>query len=188
MIQMQKEIDPNQDVVEEKAERSKSGKKTSQGESKKKKSSQQKTIEKLQEENVLLKDQLLRTAAELKNIKFRTEREIAQVILNANKEIIKDLLTVVDDFERSLKSNEEKEGAHFAEGVTLICQKLMSVLKKYGLEPMDSVGKPFTVEQHDALLQVEQKDTPTGIVLDEHEKGYYLNGSILRHAKVLVSK
>jgi molecular chaperone GrpE len=135
-----------------------------------------------------LKDRLLRTAAELDNIRKRTEKEIVQVIQNANAGLIKDLLPVVDDFERSLKVSEPMEGNGFRKGAEMIYQKLMAVLKQNGLEPMESIGKSFDVEIHDALLHMERKDASPGIIIEEQSKGYYLNEKVLRHAKVVVSK
>jgi molecular chaperone GrpE len=72
--------------------------------------------------------------------------------------------------------------------VELIYQKLTAILRNRGLVPMESVGMAFDVERHDALLQVEKEGVPSGIVLEEHEKGYLLNRNVLRHAKVVVSK
>ena len=135
-----------------------------------------------------LNDRLLRTAAELDNYRKRTEREIARIIQNANEGLIKDLLPVLDDFERSLKLDQNRDDKGFREGLELIYQKLLSTLQSRGLEPMVSVDQPFDVDRHDALLQVEKKGKPSGVVLEEHEKGYLLNSRVLRHAKVLVSK
>jgi len=146
-----------------------------------------KKLKQAHEEIERLKDQLLRSAAEHDNFKKRTEREIAQIIQNANEKLIFDLLPVVDDIERSLKSNHQKE-EDLLSGIQLIQQKLMAVLTRAGVEPMESVGQPFDVDQHDALLQVEKKGMEPDIVVEEHERGYLLNGRVIRHAKVLVSK
>jgi molecular chaperone GrpE len=136
-----------------------------------------------------LRDRLLRAAAELDNFRKRTEREIIHIINNANEGIIKDLLPIIDDVERSLKSAPKGgKGREFYKGVDLIYQKLMTVLGKYGLEPMESIGRDFDVDQHDALLQVAKEGIPSSTVVDEHEKGYLLNGKVIRHAKVVVSK
>ena len=136
-----------------------------------------------------LRDQLLRCAAELDNFRKRTEREIVQIINNANEGIIKDILPIIDDLERSLKSAPKGgKGKEFYKGVDLIYQKLMTVLGKYGLEPMESIGKDFDVDQHDALLQVIKEGSPSSTIIDEHEKGFLLNGKVIRHAKVVVSK
>lgn len=135
-----------------------------------------------------LNDRILRTAAELDNYRKRTEREIAHIIQNANEGLIQDLLPILDDFERSLKMESSRNDEGFREGVEMIYQKLFSTLRSRGLEAMVSVDQPFDVDRHDALLQVEKKGKPSGVVLEEHEKGYLLNGRVLRHAKVLVSK
>lgn len=161
-----------------------------------KKSSHDKKIARLtkqlkaaQAENEVLKEQLLRTAAELDNIKKRTEKEIASIIQNANKELILSMLPVIDDLERSLKISHDKtkiEDLH--RGIELIYQKLETLLNNQGVVPMESVGKPFNVDEHDALMQMEKESVDSGIVIEEHEKGYYINDRILRHAKVVVSK
>jgi molecular chaperone GrpE len=136
-----------------------------------------------------LKDRLLRTAAELDNFRKRTEREFTQIVNTANEAVIKDILSAIDDLERSLKSAPKGGKAEeFHRGIELIYQKLLSILGGHGLESMESIGKDFDVDQHDALLQVEKEDTPAGIVVEEHERGYLLNGKVIRHAKVVVSK
>lgn len=145
-------------------------------------------LDKAESENGALKDRLLRIAAEFDNTKKRTEREIAQIILTANKRLILELLPVVDDLERSLKISGSQDPESFRQGVELIYQKLTGVLQTNGVAPMESVGQPFDVEKHDALLQVDQPDMPSGVVVQEHEKGYCLHDAVLRHAKVVVSK
>lgn len=139
-------------------------------------------------ENAVLKDQLLRSAAELDNIRKRTERERVQTIELANTRLILEILPVIDDLERSLKTESSDRSDEFRDGVSLILQKLQSVLKRHGVEPFESVNQPFDVDKHDALLQVDQEGTEPGIVVGEHEKGYLMHGRVLRHAKVLVSK
>ena len=155
-------------------------------------SSQQKVHDKLkkaQAEIVQMNDRLLRSAAELENVRKRAARDIEQIIKKANENLIRDILPVLDDFERSLKTSQQEDAQEeFCTGMTLIHQKLCSILRNYGLEPMESVGREFDVDLHDALLQVEKKGTPSNQVVEEHEKGYLLNGQVLRHTKVVVSK
>ena len=136
-----------------------------------------------------LKDRLLRTAAELENFRRRTERERVDIINNANAVLLRDILSVLDDFERSLKIYDKEAGStDFRRGVELIYQKLLEKLQAHGLTAMHAEGEPFDVEKHDALLEQKKKGVKPGLVINEHEKGYYLNGRILRHAKVIVSK
>ena len=145
-------------------------------------------LKKAENEIVGIKDQLLRTAAELDNYRKRTERDFTRIAENAQGEIIRDILPIIDDLERSLKTTSKKDDKHFIEGIELIFQKLLSSLKARGLEPIDAVGKPFDVNCHDALLLMEKKGKAPGIVLEQHEKGYVWKGRVLRHAKVVVSK
>jgi len=148
-----------------------------------------KKLDKAKKEIESLKDQLLRRTAEIDNMRKRTEREVARIIRSANRDLIRDILSVVDDLERSLEASKNKSAEHeLLEGVELIHQKLMSVFSRYGLTPIESVGQPFDVEKHEALMQVEKSDVPSGTVVEEYEKGYMLNGEVLRHAKVVVSK
>jgi len=136
----------------------------------------------------ILKDQLLRSAAELDNMRKRTEREIGQIVQNANSRLLLELLPVLDDLERSLKTSDTEDASTFRSGIELIHQKMIDTLKRVGVEPMESVGQDFDVEKHDALLQMKSDDVESGKILEEHEKGYFLNGNVLRHAKVIVSE
>jgi molecular chaperone GrpE len=134
------------------------------------------------------KDQLLRRAAELENYKRRSETEIASIIRNANENLLTALLPVLDDFDRSLKASAEGTDADgLRRGIELIAQKLARVLEREGLAPFESVGKPFDVGYHDALLQVPRADVPPHTVIEEVERGYKLREKVLRHAKVIVS-
>jgi molecular chaperone GrpE len=135
-----------------------------------------------------LKDQLLRKAAEFENYKRRSEADTVSIVRFANERLLKALLPVLDDFDRSLKAGREK-GADdpFFRGVELVALKLMKVMMQEGLEPFTSVGEPFDVGLHDALLQLPRADVPPHTVVEEVERGYRLNEKVLRHAKVVVS-
>ena len=134
------------------------------------------------------RDQLLRKAAELENYKRRTESEIISLVRNANEQLILSLLPVLDDFARSLKAapNPQEDSA-FVRGVELIHGKLLKILEKQGLTPFESLGKPFDVSHHDALLQIPRSNVPPHTILEEVERGYMLHDRVLRHAKVVVS-
>jgi len=147
-----------------------------------------KELDAAKKEAAALADQLLRRTAEMDNMRKRNERDCARIIQQANRDLIKDVLTVVDDLERSLEASKQTEDKELLNGVELIHQKLMTVFSRYGLAPIESVGKPFDVELHEALLQVENKDAEPGTIVEEYEKGYVLNGEVIRHAKVVVSK
>ena len=146
-----------------------------------------KEIEKLKTENAEIKDQLLRKAAEFENYKKRTEKEKRELILNANEELIKNILPVIDDLERSLKSKNNNDDS-FYKGIELIYSKLMKILSEQGLKKIEAIGTKFDIEKHDAIMQMESKDYDSDYVIDEYEKGYELNGKVIRHSKVVVSK
>ena len=99
------------------------------------------------------------------------------------------LLPVLDDFDRSF-AQEKKQVTEdqFREGIELIVKKLHVTLEERGLKPIDAVNKAFDPEKHDALLQVENNESDSNIVIEEHLKGYEFKERILRHSKVIVSK
>jgi len=134
----------------------------------------------------LYKDQFLRKAAEFDNFKRRTENEMGLIVRYANEELLQTILPVVDDLERSLKNADNKESA-FYKGIELIYQKILKALQKQGVRAFETVGRPFDVHYHDALLQAPRKDVPPHIILEEVEKGYLYHDKVLRHAKVVVS-
>jgi len=134
------------------------------------------------------KDLLLRKVAEFDNFKKRAENESTLVTRYAKADIIEELLPIVDDFERSLKlSKDRRETEAFVKGIDLIHQKLLKFLETQGVKQIDSLGKEFDVQYHDALLQIPRDDVPPHTVVEVVEKGYMLDERVLRHAKVVVS-
>ncbi|MEW6509339.1 MAG: nucleotide exchange factor GrpE [Bacteroidota bacterium] len=145
-------------------------------------------LEEAQKAAETYRDQFLRKAAELENYRRRSEAEYLNLVRNAGVGILGSLIPVMEDFARSLKSmTEAGEDGPFAKGVELIYQKLVKALEQHGLTPFESLGKPFNVEYHDALLQMPRSDVPAGTVIEEVERGYMLHDRVLRHAKVIVS-
>jgi molecular chaperone GrpE len=135
-----------------------------------------------------LKEQLLRKAAEFENYKRRMEIEFRSIIENASERLITDLLPVLDDFDRLLKSARKETGGDvLSQGFELIASKLSKILSLRGVQPFESVGKPFDVNYHDALLQMPRTDVPPNTVVEEVDRGYKLNDKVIRHAKVIVS-
>lgn len=147
-------------------------------------------IEKLQKELEEQKDKYLRLFAEFDNFKRRSAKERIELSQTAGKEVIKDLLDVVDDSERAEKQIQASADiAHIKEGIQLVFNKLRNILQSKGLKAMESVHTDFDVEKHEAITEI---PAPTeelkGKVLDEVQKGYYLNDKIIRFAKVVVGK
>jgi molecular chaperone GrpE len=143
---------------------------------------------KLEEELAGEKDRFLRAAADLDNFRKRTERDKARLVLNANADLIRQLLPIVDDLDRSLKKPSDEDAGAFREGIELIRQKLEGVLKNHGLEVMETKGQPFNVDLHEAVMQVADPHAAPDTVVDEYEKGFMLNDRVLRHAKVVVNR
>lgn len=146
-------------------------------------------IEELERERDELKDKYLRKAAEFENYKRRTEQEFATFGKYANEQLIRDLLPVIDDFERSLHvSKDRREFGPFYKGVDLIYKKFTKLLESRGVKPIESEGKPFDVDLHDALMQTPKDNIEPNTVIEEVEKGYIYNDKVIRHAKVVVAK
>ena len=123
-----------------------------------------------------------------KNYKRRTDAEKSDYYSYANEKLIKELLPVLDDFDRALKAYDENhESEALKKGVELINDKFKAVLEKQGLKEIDSTGKDFDVHLHEALMQQPTDKSAPNKVLDTVEKGYNLKDKVLRHAKVVVS-
>ena len=134
------------------------------------------------------KDQLLRLAAEFENFKKRVEVDKADFVKFSNERIIKDLIPVLQDFERALSNNtQNSETESFRKGVELIYQKFYKLLEDKGLKPIESLGKEFDVMYHDVLMQVPRNDVKPDTIIEEVERGYTLHGKVVRHAKVIVA-
>lgn len=134
-------------------------------------------------------DKYIRLYADFENYKRRTARERVEMMGQASAELVKELLPVMDDFERALEALEKEGDEEAFKGVDLIYQKMKRTLEQKGLKPMDAEGQEFDPEHHEALTKVQapSKDMK-GKVIHEVEKGYYLNDRIIRHAKVIVGQ
>lgn len=156
--------------------------------SKHKKDKAEKEIEALEEKNQELNDKYLRLYSEFDNYRKRTQKERLELLKNASQDIITELLPVLDDFDRAMKSfsvgqnNEES-----LKGIELIYNKLLNSLTQKGLEPMNAMGKDFDTDFHEAITNIPAADeSQKGKVVDVIQKGYLLNGKIIRFAKVVV--
>ncbi|MEI9810197.1 MAG: nucleotide exchange factor GrpE [Bacteroidota bacterium] len=147
-------------------------------------------LDKLKAELDEAKDKYLRKVAEFENFKRRNAKERVELIQTAGKEVIRDMLDVLDDCDRAQKQVETSEDIKtIREGVLLVFNKLRTVLQAKGLKAMDTISKEFDTDLHEAITEI-PAPTPElqGKVVDEVMKGYYLNDKIIRHAKVVVGK
>lgn len=146
-------------------------------------------IDELKKELNELRDKYVRLFADFDNAKKRMAREKLEIIMTASKDVVKDLLPVLDDFERAMKAAESSTDENVKAGIQLIHSKLQSMLATKGLKPMESIGKEFDTEQHEAITEIPAPSPEMeGKVVDELEKGYLLNDKIIRFAKVIVGK
>jgi len=136
------------------------------------------------------KDKYLRLYAEFDNYRRRTAKENMELRQTAGKEIIIDLLDVLDDCDRAEKQIQQTNDIkQLKEGVQLVFNKLRNTLQSKGLKPMDSLHKNFDVEKHEAITEIPAPSLALkGKIIDEVQKGYYLNDKIIRFAKVVVGK
>lgn len=152
------------------------------------KSDLEEKIKSLEDEINKYKELALRKAAEFENYKRRTENDQLNLLKYAAESLIIKLLPIVDDLERSLAHmNEETDVMKIKEGVQLIYNKFIKVLDEQGVKKIEAVGKPFSVEYHEALLQRPDDSVPPHTVIDELETGYMFKDRVIRHAKVIVS-
>ncbi len=153
----------------------------------KKSNGKNKKVKELEQKVEELNDKYLRLYSEFDNYRKRTSKERIDLQLSASKDLILELLPVVDDFERAIQSfKEHKLSAEAQKGVELIYNKLVNILKKKGVEPIDVVNKDFDTDIMEAVTNVPAGDEMKGKVVDVIQKGYMLNGNVLRYPKVVV--
>ena len=135
-----------------------------------------------------LNDKYLRLYSEYDNFRKRTAKEKIELMQAAGEDVFKSILPVIDDFERAIKSNAETNDVNAVnDGVNLIYNKLKSTLTQKGLAEMKSVGEVFDADIHEAITNIPApSEEMKGKVIDELEKGYSLNGKIIRFAKVVI--
>lgn len=145
-------------------------------------------LEKAEEENAKLKDQLLRTIAEFDNYKKRTLKEKTELILNGGEKTITAVLPVLDDFERAMADKTEDPQA-IKEGMELIFKKFVKTLEGMGVKKIETEDQDFDVDYHEAVAMVPgMGDDKKGKVIDCIQTGYMLNDKVIRHAKVAVGQ
>lgn len=147
-------------------------------------------LEAANEEIATLKDKYLRQVAEFDNYRKRTMKEKTELILNGGEKVLNALLPVLDDLERATQSFEKSDDVNtLKEGVSLIIDKLNKALTSQGLQKMDTVGKTFDTDYHEAVALIPaQQEEQKNHVVDCVQSGYMLNDKVLRHAKVVVGQ
>jgi molecular chaperone GrpE len=135
-------------------------------------------------------DRLLRMAAELDNYKKRSARDLDDMRKYATENLIRQLLTVVDNLERAIESADLENGKAqgVVDGVVMTLKEIMKILEKHHVKPIEALGEPFDPAFHQAMSQEERADQPSNTVVQEFQKGYLIHDRLLRPAMVVVSK
>ena len=179
---MTKKRGKKSEEVEEKAENLQDETKSEESNESEKEKSLEEKFEELQSKYLLL-------YSDFDNFRKRSIKEKAEIISAASGEVIKELLGVLDDFERAIANNEQVDDpVALKEGFKLIHHKLLNTLKAKGLEAMDAKGEVFDADKHEAITQTPVDEDQKGKVVDVIERGYNLKGQVLRYAKVVVGQ
>lgn len=144
--------------------------------------------ERLKKELEISKEDYLRLSAEFQNLRKRFIREKEEIVLYANEKLIESILSILDDFERSLSTAENNSLESFRNGIELIHKNFIATLEKEGVKPIKAVGEEFDHNLHDALMLTEKENVVPGTIIEEVSKGYYYKDKVLRHSKVIVAK
>jgi molecular chaperone GrpE len=134
-------------------------------------------------------DRWLRASAEFENVKKRLEKEKNETYKFANENLVKELLPVLDNLERAIDHGSgSPDGQAVVEGVEMTLKAFRSVLEKFGVTPVDALGREFDPNLHEAVMVQEDARQPGGTVLQQMQKGYLLHSRLIRPAMVIVSK
>lgn len=134
-------------------------------------------------------DKYVRVAAELENYKKRAVREKGDAVRFGNENLLRDILPLMDNIDRAMDhACNSDDFDSFKQGLKMLQDQLLACLQKHGVEQIEAVGKDFDPHVHEAMLQVESKEHEESKVVGEFEKGYLLNGRLLRPAKVSVCR
>lgn len=143
--------------------------------------------EQLQRQVKEFQDLAARRAAELENFRRRVEKEKEDFVRYANEKLLLELLPFIDDLHRAVESGKQQKNYEaLAQGIELIYSKVMKILQQIGVRPIETVGRQFDVELHEALMHVPH-EAPEGEIVQEVERGYLYGEKVLRHAKVITS-
>jgi len=145
--------------------------------------------EKLGQENQELLAKLQRVSADYANFQKRSAKQISEAISYEKERIVKSLLPAMDNFEHTLAHSESADDVEaVVKGVKIIYDQMLDVLKSHDVEQISALGEQFDPALHQAMLQKEDEEKEDGVVLEEYQKGYKLNGRVIRPAKVVVNK
>lgn len=143
-------------------------------------------VRQLREENASLRDQYVRKLADFENFRKRSEREKTEYFKYALGDFVRDLLPVLDNFDRALASSSDAP-EEYRRGLELIQKDLMSTLRRYGVTPIEDTGVPFDPTMHEGILREENPDVPSHTVTQILQRGFFLHDRLVRPAMVKVA-
>ena len=138
-----------------------------------------------------LEDKLIRKDAEMVNYRKRKEDEVNKMLKFCNEDMIKDILPIIDNFERAIKEDDSKLSEvekQYLTGFKMIYSHLVNVLEEYGVKPIDGANKPFDPVYHNAIMMEKKEGYESGMVIEVLQKGYLLKDKVIRTAMVRVSE
>lgn len=146
-------------------------------------------VDALQKEKDELFAKLQRVSADYENLQKRTAKQIADTITYEKEQIIKTILPALDNFEHSLQNASSAETIDvILQGIQIIYDQMLDILKSHNVEQIKAIGEPFDPALHEAVMQKTEPEQEENIVLEEFQKGYTLNGRVIRPSKVIVNK
>lgn len=145
-------------------------------------------VEQLKAEVAQYKDSYLRATADFQNFKRRTEKEKSDIYKYAGEKLLMEVLPIVDNMDRAMSHVPEEEQGGLADGLRMIQKSLMNLLEKNGVEPIEAVGEVFDPELHHAVQMTPSEEHEPQRVIEEYQKGYKLNGKVIRHSMVKVAE
>ena len=147
-------------------------------------------VQELEQKLMAQEEKFLRLYADFENFRRRSIKEHQDLVLSASKDLVSVLLPILDDFERAVANNEKLDDpSALKEGFGLIHSKFLSILSSKGLKPIEAIDSDFDYELHEAIAKIPVEDQfKKGKVIDQVEKGYYLNDKVIRYAKVVVGE
>lgn len=149
----------------------------------------EKSISSLQEEKKQTFEQLQRVSADYANYQKRTPKQISDSVAYEKEKFLKAILGSIDNFELALDNKDKSQDLDtFAQGIQMVHDEIMKTFDGLGLKAIDAVGHKFDPSQHEALMQQYEEGTKDNIILQQYQKGYTLNGKVIRPSKVIVNK
>mgnify|MGYP001056364459 CR=1 FL=1 len=148
----------------------------------------QNELEQLRKDAEESRDHYLRVLADFDNFRKRQREEVSRRICIAREEIFLKLLPIIENFQRALESAEAQHSYEsLVEGVSLTLRQMLELLEKEGVRPIESLGQQFNPELHEAVTRTETDECPEGTILEEYERGYTIDGKVLRPSRVRVA-